>query len=81
MSELPKSAKKRKVLNLKLPPEIRRDHIDRERARFMVWAEDGDAPKRIYDDPYLACAHARSLCKQTGRAFHVFRSWRVMEEY
>lgn len=79
MNDISKGGKKRKILTLKLPQEIRNDHISRERARFMVWRENGDAPVRIYDDPFLACNHAKALCKKIGEPFHVFRSWRVMQ--
>lgn len=79
MNLLPKNPKKRKTLILKPPIESRRDHVIREQARFMVWREGGDAPVKIYDDPQLACTHAKLLCKKTGEPFHVFRSWRIIE--
>lgn len=80
MTGIPTSKKSRKVLTLKLPAEMRKDQVSRERSRFMVWRENGDSPKRIYDDPVLACQHAAKLCIQEGVPFHVFRTWRIMRE-
>lgn len=83
MPELTSEARKRKVLTLPRYGERNPDtptFVPRVEARFMVWREGGDMPKRLYDEPDLPCRHAASLARQfPGERFHVLRSWRVCE--
>ena len=89
------SAKTRKVLSLKnAQPDPnsnkqKKKHKARQlleerfqctdKPRYMVWHEDGDAPKRIYDNPYFATKHAKELSENHGCTFQVFRTWRVIK--
>ena len=85
MNTIDTKERKRKVLSLKLEPVSRyKDDfpsrfVDREQGYVMVWRQDGDEPKRIYkpDEIVLAIRHAKILARETGKTFHVLRSWRA----
>lgn len=67
-----KSLKKNKLRRL-----LDDEFTHAENPRYMVWREGGDAPEKIYDNPYHATRDARTLSDQEGVVFHVFRTWRI----
>ncbi len=76
----PVSAKSSKSIKTQTVERDETPHfVKRDDAVFMVYNPNGYMPKRVYEEPGLACRHAVLLAKQTGEKFHVMRTWRFME--
>ncbi len=83
MNSLPQTSRKRKILTCKPaadPTDSDENYVPRVEAKFMVWHEGGDMPKRFYDEPKRPCFHAQELSRlHPGKRFHVLRTWRAFE--
>ncbi len=84
---IPEDRPKRKVLSLRLEPTANPDKqsepqfvINRE-AVYMVWCDEGDMPKRVYrsNERERAISHAKLLAGETGKRFHVLRTYRAFD--
>ena len=84
MNEITEPKPKRKTLSLKLAkPEAPEQpcFVAHPNAVYMVWIEGGDMPTRVYrsGERSIAVSHAKKLTEQTGRRFHVLRSFRAFD--